>query len=202
MRHDRMPSAGTMIAVLALFVALGGTGYAASESSRTSADPHDATAAARKKRKPRPVTTTTVNKLIGKFFVKNQTKLVGPAGAAGAAGATGAAGPRGPAGPSGENATRHFVQVSATNPPTASRASGVASIAGPDQTGTTGYFEVTFDRDVSACVAVGSRTSKDGNLPGIGNVSANHQGPNVIGVQTASNAGVPLATDFSLAVFC
>ena len=61
---------------------------------------------------------------------------------------------------------------------------------------------VTFNRSVSGCVAVGSRTSKDGNLPGVGIVSANHQGANAIGVQTANNVGTPEATDFMLAVLC
>jgi hypothetical protein len=158
--------AGTVIALIALFAALGGTGYAAVEKTG------------------RPVTARTVNKLIAKFFAKNRAKLTGPAG------------------PPGANATRLFVSVSATNPPSTTRASGVVSIEGPDQTGQLGFFAVTFDRDVSACVAIGSRTSKDGNLPGIGAVSANHQSANVIGVQTADAAGNPATTDFSLAVFC
>jgi hypothetical protein len=147
----------------------------------------DGYAAAGVTAKARPVTAKTVNQLIAKYVAKHQAELAGPAG---------------PAGPPGASATRLFVSVDPTNPPSATRASGVVSIDGPDQTGTVGFFTVTFDRDVSACVPLGSRTSKDGNLPGIGAVGANHQSANVIGVQTADNAGNPAATPFSLAVFC
>jgi hypothetical protein len=200
--HVRMPSASMAIALIALFVALGGTGYAASELTRSSGNPHDATAAATKKKKPRSVTTSTVNKLIAKFFANNQAKLTGATGATGTPGPTGSAGAQGPAGAAGANATRLFAQVSATSPPSTTRSSGVVSIEGPDDTGTPGFFIVKFDRDVSGCVAVGSRTSKDGNFPGVGIVSANHQGGDSIGVQTANNTGTPTTTDFSVAVFC
>jgi hypothetical protein len=201
MKRVRTPSPGTVIAVIALFIALGGTGYAASHFDGSAGGARQATTAAKKK-KARRVTTRTVNKLIAKFFAAHRAELTGATGAPGAPGAPGSQGATGPTGAAGANATNLFAQVSNTSPPTTTRSSGVVSIEGPDQTGITGFFVVTFNRNVSGCVAVGSRTSKDGNLPGIGIVSTNHQDANSIGVQTANNTGAPEATDFMIAVFC
>ena len=50
----------------------------------------------------------------------------------------------------------------------------MTAVAGPADTGTPGLYQVTFNRDLSACVAVASRTSPDGNFPGIGGAAANH----------------------------
>jgi hypothetical protein len=103
----------------------------------------------------------------------------------------------------GVDATRLFVQVnSGTNPPTATRGSGVVKIDGPTETGFVGNFEVTFNRDVSRCAPLASRSSPDGNFPGIGSATANHSSANVIGVQTSNGSGAAATADFSLAVFC
>ena len=178
LKHLKRPSPALVLAVASLFVAIGGSATAA----------HLITSKAIKNGtiRGKDVHNRTLGtKKLSRKAIKRLKGKTGPAGAPGA------------------DATRLFVQVnSATNPPTASRGSGVVKIDGPGQTGTTGYFEVTFNRDVSRCAPLASRSSPDGNFPGIGTASANHQSARVIGVQTASNTGNPLKTDFSLAVFC
>ena len=116
----------------------------------------------------------------------------------------GAQGPAGATGASGANATRLFIQIdSKVNPPVALRSSGVTSLDGPSQTGTTGNYEVGFDRNVDACVAVASLAGKEGFFPAIGTAGTVHLDTNLIGVQTADKTGAPANNlDFSLAVFC
>jgi hypothetical protein len=173
----RPPSPATVIALIALFVALGGTGYAAT---------HHADAAAKKKKKT-ALTVRKVNSLIKTYFNKNKSALIGPAGAPGKAGA---------------DATKLFVQVRHGTPPTIVRGSGVTAVA-PDGSGSPGLYNVTFNRDLTGCVALASRTSPDGNSPGVGGAAASHDDATTLDVQTFDGAGTPLSTiDFAVAVFC
>jgi hypothetical protein len=80
-----------VIALIALFVAMGGTGYAASQSGDGS---NSATAAAKKKKKKKKKAVTR-----GPRGLRGLQGIPGIAGPAGPAGATGATGPQGPAGP-------------------------------------------------------------------------------------------------------
>ena len=174
----RPPSPATVIALIALFVALGGTGYAAT---------HHADAAAKKKKRT-ALTVRKVNSLIKTYFNKNKRTLIGPAGATGPAGAA---------------ATKLFVQVRNGTPPTIVRGSGATAVTGPADTGTPGLYNVTFNRDLSGCVAVASRTSPDGNFPGIGGAAVNHADATTLNVQTFDSAGAASSTiDFAVAVFC
>jgi hypothetical protein len=173
----RPPSPATVIALIALFVALGGTGYAAS---------HHADAAAKKK-KHTALTVRRVNSLIKTYFNKNKQSLIGPAGTPGPAGAA---------------ATKLFAQVRQGTPPTFVRASGATAVVGPADTGTPGLYNVTFNRDLSSCVAVASRTSPDGNFPGVGGAAVNHADATTLNVQTFDNAGPSSTIDFAVAVFC
>jgi hypothetical protein len=178
LKRLRLPSPATVIALIALFVALGGTGYAASHHST----------AAKKKKKHTALTVRKVNSLIKTYFNSHKQVLIGPAGATGPAGAA---------------ATKLFVQVRNGTPPSIVRGSGATAVAGPADTGTTGLYTVTFNRDLSGCVAVASRTSPDGNFPGIGGAAVNHADATSLNVQTFDGAGAPSsAIDFALAVFC
>jgi hypothetical protein len=174
----RPPSPATVIALIALFVALGGTGYAAT---------HHADAASKKKKRT-ALTVRKVNSLIKTYFNKNKHALIGPAGATGPAGAA---------------ATKLFVHVRNGTPPTIVRGSGVTALEGPADTLTPGLYNVTFNRDLSGCVAVASRTSPDGNSPGIGGAAVSHDDATSLNVQTFDGAGAPSSTiDFAVAVFC
>jgi hypothetical protein len=97
----KKPSPALVVAGLALFVSLGGTGYAASRlqsSATTAASRHRAA----------PLTSKQVEKLIAAYVRHHHIGAVGatgsqgatgPQGSAGATGAPGGTGPQGPRGP-------------------------------------------------------------------------------------------------------
>src|SRR2546429_7289631 len=92
------PSPAMVVACLALLLALGGTGYAATQLL------------------PRNSVTTVQVKdfsLLGRDFKRGQIPA-GPAGAAGPAGPAGATGPAGPAGPSGSAKAYGHVRANGT----------------------------------------------------------------------------------------
>jgi collagen triple helix repeat protein len=86
------PTPAFVIAVVALFVSLGGTGYAAKQitvgSSKTKAGAS--------------VTKAQVNKMIASYFTKHRAELKGEQGQAGAAGKNGESGARGAKGDQGD----------------------------------------------------------------------------------------------------
>ncbi|HSZ12949.1 MAG TPA: hypothetical protein VK790_02820 [Solirubrobacteraceae bacterium] len=93
------PSPALIVACIALFASLGGTGYAAARAGTASASRHTAS---------KPVTAKQVNKLIA-TYIAHHHGLQGPAGAQGAQGSTGAPGLQGEpghAGPQGPGAQR------------------------------------------------------------------------------------------------
>jgi hypothetical protein len=106
------PSPAMVVACLALSVALGGTGYAATQIARNS------------------ITSVQVKdrSLLAKDFKRGQLPrgprgLMGPAGPAGPAGAAGPAGPAGPTGPSG--AAKAFARILAGGDVDDPRARGI-----------------------------------------------------------------------------
>ena len=101
----RRPSPAMVISLLALFVALGGTGYAAIVLPANSVGSKQLkkSAVSNKKIAKNAVTTSKVKdgSLLKGDFAAGQL----PAGAAGPAGSAGPAGPTGPTGPAGTNGT-------------------------------------------------------------------------------------------------
>jgi hypothetical protein len=91
----RPPSPAMVVAMIALFAALGGTGYAASELTKS---PNAAAAKTKKKSKPADAQDLAQ---IKSFFKANRASLVGSPGAQGSAGPQGPQGSQGPAGPQG-----------------------------------------------------------------------------------------------------
>src|ERR1700743_1957893 len=85
------PTPAFVIAVVALFVSLGGTGYAAKQI----------TAGSSKKKAAAPVTKAQVNKMIAAYFTKHRAELNGAQGPAGAGGKNGKAGDKGTQGDKG-----------------------------------------------------------------------------------------------------
>ncbi len=87
----RGPSPAVAISLIALFVSLGGTSYAATELAGAHA--------ASKHKAPAPVTAAQVNKLIRSYVAAHHLGATGLQGAAGTPGAPGGRGETGPAGP-------------------------------------------------------------------------------------------------------
>jgi hypothetical protein len=92
------PSPALVISIIALFVSLGGTGYAASQL------PLGAGAAKKHKAPEKPVTAKQVEKLIAKYVSVHHLGATGPEGKAGPAGANGTNGAKGETGPQGPGA--------------------------------------------------------------------------------------------------
>jgi hypothetical protein len=92
------PSPALVIACIALFASLGGTGYAATQVhfGATSAK-----AKSKHKTTPKPLTTSQVNKLIATYVAAHHLGAVGPAGPQGPAGANGSNGSNGGEGKTG-----------------------------------------------------------------------------------------------------
>jgi hypothetical protein len=172
----RRPSAATTISVLALFVALGGTGYAATTLPRNSVA---STQVVDGSLKQRDLADTTVAKLKG---------------ARGPAGATGAAGPSGPAGPP---ATALWAVI-ATNGSAARNGHAASS-----EKVATGQYVVVFDRDVKACAYVATLGGTAAESV-VGQISVTRRSINANGVfvKTYDSAGVAADRSFHLAVFC
>jgi hypothetical protein len=104
LRRMPVPSPAMAVALLALFVALGGTGYALDRSDRAepSATAERSAKGKRLTARQRAQVHTIVRRLMRRAPPGPQTGATGPAGAvgpAGPAGAPGASGPGGPAGP-------------------------------------------------------------------------------------------------------
>ena len=108
----RPPSPAMGVAAVALFVALGGTGYAASQVTHSSA-----AAVARKKTKKQaciaarlcPTLKRAVDGEIASFVAAHKTQLQGPAGTPGSQGPQGLKGDQGPQGRPGTNGATNVV---------------------------------------------------------------------------------------------
>jgi hypothetical protein len=91
------PTPAFVIAVLALFVSLGGTGYAAKQIT---------TGGSKKKPAAGAVTKAQVNKLIAAYFTAHRAELKGGQGPAGTAGKNGDAGAKGAQGDKGDQGSK------------------------------------------------------------------------------------------------
>jgi hypothetical protein len=172
----RPPSAATTISLIALFVALGGTGYAAVTLPRNSVASAQVIDGSLKKRDLADKTVAALK---------------------GASGTAGVAGPAGPSGATGPPATALWAVV-ATNGSLA-RNSHVTS----SEKVATGQYVVVFDRDVKACAYVGSLGGIAAESM-IGQISVTRRSINANGVfvRTLDSAGASMDKSFHLAVYC
>jgi hypothetical protein len=190
-RVRRRPSPALAVALLALAVALGGTGYAAvvlpANSVGTKQLQNGAVVAA--KVKP--------HSLIAGNFKAGQLPL-GPAGPKGADGLAGAAGPPGP---KGDTATKLFATVK-------KQAGGSNVELGPSsgvktltkQGGDSGLYNLTFNQDVSNCAVLATVGGK--NLIQ-GQAAAKTTGGGDVKVQTFDSSGNPVDLDsFTVTLLC
>jgi hypothetical protein len=175
---SRRPSPALVLAAIALFVSLAGTGYAA---TKLTASPSHRTTAA-KATKSKALTKSQVNRLIGSYIATHHLGLRGPAGTTGPGGPSGpggGTGPTGSQGPAGPGAIRIA-------------ASGTSADATPHPAGTAGPW--TFSLTCSGTGAtftihgpgkVGGTTS----LAGGGSAATTYVG-GLGPIGAGSNAGV------------
>ena len=136
------PSPATVIATIALLVALAGTGYAASALPANSVG--------NKQLQNNAVTSPKVknHSLLRVDFASGQVPVGprGPVGPPGPPGAPGSAGARGPTGPAGSSGAATWGVVNANG--SLARGSGVVSVV---HTAGTGVYKVQFNRDITQC---------------------------------------------------
>ena len=129
------------VGYVALFLALGGTSYAATSLAANSVGTTQL--------KSNAVTGAKIK--AGTIQASDLAKSAKTAGATGPAGPAGATGPAGPAGPAGAAATNLFAVVSASGQ--LIQGSGVTAVS--HQNGSANYI-VIFNRNVSRCALVGA----------------------------------------------
>lgn len=124
--HFRIPSPAMVVACTALFVALGGSGYAATQIA------HPAT---KHKKSKAPSQQALVGAAVAKYFGSHHGQFVGPVGPTGATGPAGSAGAKGANGERGETGQRGEVGP-------AGAASQSVELAGPVETGSSSHVNL------------------------------------------------------------
>ena len=191
-------SYANVVASLALFLSLGGVGYAATQLPNNSVGTPQLKANAVTSSKVKNGTLLKADFKSGQIpaGAKGAPGAVGPAGPAGSAGATG---PAGVAGAAGAAATPLWAFVRSTG----TLIRGSAAVTGSATTGT-GFVNVTFNRAVDGCVWLATSGLDNFSLPPAAIVTVDRDPtlPNTVYIQTRDTAGAAAARDVMLAVFC
>jgi len=178
----RRPSPATVIASLALFVSLTGTGVAATVLITS------------KQIKDRTIQLVDVSprarvQLQGKDGGQGDRGPQGPQGDRGPQGSQGQQGPQGPQGPAGAPAADvSWAFVSAVG----TLLNQSAGVSGVRRTGP-GHYVVTFSRAINACAKVATPFQGEA---GVGNA------PGGAAVDTYDSSGISTDQQFSLVIFC
>jgi hypothetical protein len=165
-------------ASIALFVALGGSSYAALSLPRNSVGTNQIRTGA-----------------VGSSEIRNHSVALRDMSSSAQRALRGATGPTGPAGPAGPPAARDFAAVSAAG----GLVRGTATSGG--RAGSPGSYTIGFATPTSACAVTASLGSTDGTVVPAGRVTTSDQGGKV-GVQTYDAAGTPADLPFNLLVAC
>jgi len=177
------------LALLALFVALGGTSFAASNALL----PRNSVGA-----KQVINGSLQTNDLSNKArnALRGNRGLRGPAGAQGAQGSTGATGPQGLQGAPGQPATKLFVALDAGG--TLTKNSGATSAA----RASAGVYRVDFNANITNCVYLATGGQDTGSLFEDYHLYTSRTGTNTVNVQIFDEKNNPFDRSFYLAVFC
>jgi hypothetical protein len=177
---DRLTYAN-VVATLALFIALGGTSYAALKLPKNS------------------VSSTQIKTgAVHSSEISDRTirlQDLSTSARRSLRGQTGAQGAPGPAGPAGPAAVKHFAAVSAAG----GFVRGDAKSGGRDSA--IGTYTVGFGESVSGCAYSATLGTADAGTAPAGRITVNDHGGSV-GVQTYDAAGSPTDLPFHLIVAC
>jgi len=172
-------SYANVTATLALFIALGGTSYAALALPRNSVG-------------SKQIRTNAV----GSSEVRNRSLKTADLSVTTRRALRGAKGDIGPAGPAGAPAVRYFAAISAPG----QRIRGNATTASHTSAGS-GVYNVGFGANLSACVYTATVGTIDGSTAPAGRATVRDDGGNV-GVQIVDTNGAPADLPFHLIVAC
>ncbi|MEA2444213.1 MAG: hypothetical protein QOJ12_1505 [Thermoleophilales bacterium] len=190
------PSPAMVVALLALFVAMGGAGYAAFKLPKNSVGT--------KQIKPSAVNSSKVRdgSLLAQDFRAGQL----PAGPAGPAGLQGPQGQQGPTGAQGDPATSLFAYVNYDGFVVYGKGVVGATL---DTSGD--VYTVTFDRSLEKCVLTGNvGIGNPGTLSGhfiqtvtaVVSATLDKDHPTQVSLVARQPNGTALQTNFFLTVFC
>jgi hypothetical protein len=165
-------------ATVALFIALGGTSYAALKLPRNSVGAAQIRAGA-----------------VGSRQLHDRSVLLRDLSVSARSSLKGASGPQGPQGPAGPAAVKYFASASSAG----EFVRGNATSGG--RAGSPGSYVVGFSASVSACTFQATLGTTDASVAPAGRITVNDQGGRV-GVQTYDAAGSPADLPFHLVVAC
>jgi hypothetical protein len=171
------------LAMLALFVALGGTSFAAAAAAL-------------------PINSVGTKQVInGSLRTTDLSRtarnaLKGSRGPEGPAGPQGAQGAQGAPGATGQPATKLFVAVNAGGAITKNSGATTAERAG------TGAYRISFNADITNCVYIGTAGQDNDGVTGDYNLYASRTAAHTVNVVIADGQSNPLDRPFYLAVFC
>jgi hypothetical protein len=171
-------SYANVVATLALFIALGGTGYAAVKLPRNSVG-----------------STQIKSGAVHTPEIADRTIRLGDISLGARSSLRGQAGPAGPAGPAGAAAVKHFAVVTAAG----QLVRGDAKSGGG--AGAVGNYTVGFAEPVSGCAYSATLGTADGSTAPAGRVTVSDHG-GAVGVQTYDAAGGAADMPFHLIVAC
>ena len=225
MLRSRRPSHATVVAYLALFIALGGSSYAALKVTSRNVPKDALTGADIKNLTGKDVRNNSLTgadvrnlgsgdvangKLLAEDFAPGQLPA-GPQGVQGPQGEKGEKGDEGDPGEQGEPATKLWAVVGPNInviPPTAfiARGSGIVSATRDSE----GDYDLTFDRSVATCAWVGNSGLAPPPQGAISvfetraNVAVSDSGgdPARLRVSVRQHDGTDVDSSFHLAVFC
>jgi Collagen triple helix repeat (20 copies) len=186
------------LALLALFVALGGTSVAAGNAllPRNSVGTTQVIDASLQ---TNDLSLKARRTLAGKPGPRGAAGAQGAQGATGAPGATGAAGatgPQGQPGAPGQPASKVFVAVDAGG--ALLKSSGATAAERAD----VGTYRVLFDTDIANCVYLATAGQDAGSLFEEYHLYTSRTGTSTVNVQIFDEKNDPLDLPFSLAVIC
>src|SRR5439155_10908263 len=165
-------------ATIALFIALGGTSYAALRLPRNSVGSAQIRAGA-----------------VRSSEVKDRSLALRDLSPQARSALRGSAGPMGPQGPAGAPATRYFAVMNANG--TLARGNATSGGSG----GSTGNYVIGFPERVSACAYSATLGSADGSAVPAGHATV-READGRVAVQTFDSGGNPTDLPFHLVVAC
>ncbi len=180
-------SYANVMATIAVFIALGGTGYAAATLPRNSVGAEQIRTGAVRSSEIKDHSIRT-----GDMAQSARDALRGKTGPQGPAGAAGATGAQGPAGPT------YWAAVNSGG----GRARGNATTSSHDAD--TGIYHLRFDRDVSSCGAVAGLASVPGGSvpdPPAGHATTSPESGGIV-VRTYDASGTARDLPFNVVIAC
>jgi hypothetical protein len=198
--RKRVPSPATIISCIALFVALGGSGYAATRLATTHSDKSQAApSASYAKARHKPSQKALIAAAVAKYLKAHRSEFIGPRGPVGQAGQPGGVGPKGDTGPAG------FGSATATlTGPVSTVSSSPENLGGPSVTVNVGPSGLVAFYAIGELKSVGGGTAEIALIAPSGfspQITTNSSSYFKLHSEPGSNEGTfifstPLSTDF------